>query len=579
MSYQEVDQLSDRLADLLFKKGLIKGDVVAILAQRNAMLVVCTLAIMKVGAAYLMVSDSQPDDVLLNQIAASKPSILIHLTDEINDKLTVVMHKHQGSVMYVDHASLVNDRPDTQQMIVSKSRPDDLAYIAFTSGTESKPKIVKGRHSSLTAYLPWIIDQFKLSVNDRFAMLSGLLHDPWQRDVFTPLILGATLYIPDEKEFDFAFCMSWLRKYNISVLNLTPGLASYLLNIDDEPLFNIKTLFLGGERLNPKQLKPLFEIVPHARLINFYGTTETCRALSYYELKPTQNESMNIPIGKGIADVQLIVLNQLMTQCAIGELGEIGIRSPHLSLGYQDDVELTKKKFIGNPKTTVDGDIIYLTGDRGYYLGNGDVYYLDRADRQIKINGHRIEISSIEHQLCDCLEIERAYVRIDQNHQIHAYICLVDGFHNTFDTKQFKHKLKLKLPQYTIPKTINVIDLMPLTANGKVDVKKLDLLIKPDQQRTLILPINSIEMNVLDIWKDLLQTIDICVSDDFFDVGGHSLLVTQLFIKINTIYGVQLSYKPFYTENSIQLLASQIEHSILLDDVLKKPSKQNLMII
>jgi non-ribosomal peptide synthetase component F len=226
---------------------------------------------------------------------------------------------------------------------------EDLALIAFTSGSTGKPKAVEGRHGPLTHFLPWLQEYFSLGVTDRFSMLSGLAHDPLQRDMFTTFCVGATLHIPHPDVIFPERLAEWMQQQAVTVTHLTPAMAQIL---SEAPagfaLRDLRYVFLVGDVLTRRDVQRLRDLAPTMNVINYYGSTETQRSVSYYEVSretASQTSREVIPLGRGIPDVQLLVLNAAGNLAGIGEHGEVYVRSAHMARGYRGDPELTAQKF------------------------------------------------------------------------------------------------------------------------------------------------------------------------------------------------------------------------------------------
>jgi len=300
--------------------------------------------------------------------------------------------------------------------------PDDLAYIAFTSGSTGNPKGVLGRHGPLTLFTSWAVEKFGLNESDRFCVLSGLAHDPLHRDIFTPLQLGGAVCIPDPADLDSPRRLrSWMKQQEITVVNLTPAMSQLLTETDPtttgERIESLRYSFLVGDVLTKRDVSRLKQLAPSITCVNLYGATETQRAVGYY-IVPNHSEAAAreaLPLGKGIKDVQLLVLSASQQLCGIGEAGEIHFRSPHLAKAYLGDEMLTNERFILNPFTNASGDRLYRTGDLGRYLPDGNVEHLGRVDRQVKIRGFRIEPGEIEAVLTQHPDVGETAVIAQQN--------------------------------------------------------------------------------------------------------------------------------------------------------------------
>ena len=312
--------------------------------------------------------------------------------------------------------------------------PDSTPTLSFTSGSEGKPKGVKGRHFSLTHYFPWMAETFGLSEKDKFTMLSGIAHDPVQRDIFTPLFLGAQLLVPSKEDIQHEKLAEWMRKFGATVTHLTPAMGQILVGGASAIFESLHHSFFVGDLLIKRDCRRLQELAPNVRIVNMYGTTESQRAVSFYEV-PSHTEAPNflddmsevIPAGRGMNNVQLLVVDRQNRNrlCEPGESGEIYVRAGGLAEEYLGLPDLTATKFVDNwfvdPKKWVEEDKnrvesqggpepwrqfwrgprdrLYKSGDLGHYGPDGDVHCTGRVDSQVKIRGFRIELGEIDSHL------------------------------------------------------------------------------------------------------------------------------------------------------------------------------------
>ncbi|MCP4661257.1 MAG: amino acid adenylation domain-containing protein, partial [bacterium] len=281
---------------------------------------------------------------------------------------------------------------------------DDLAYVAFTSGSTGEPKGILGRRGSLTHFLPWLAARFGFDGEDRHSLLSALSHDPLHRDVFMPLWYGATVCIPDPERIGTpGYLARWVGENRLTVLNAAPAMLQLVCQRppDGKPvLSSLRWAFVIGDVLTRGDVEALYALAPAVRCVNYYGSTETQRAVSYFVVErepPADGRGRAVvPVGRGIQDVQLLILNPAGGLAGVGELGEIHFRSHHLARGYLGDEALTRERFLTNPFTGVAGDRLYRTGDLGRYRPDGTVEFLGRVDHQVKIRGFRVELGEIE---------------------------------------------------------------------------------------------------------------------------------------------------------------------------------------
>ena len=534
-SYGELDRRSNQLANYLIVQGIKPKDVVTIYAQRSAALVIALLGVLKAGAAFVILDPAYPASRLISYLRIARPRAWLHI--EGAGEMAEELKEFLTSLGLCCELTIVNrtTSPDTDPLkAYSELDPnlpiqaDDPAYIAFTSGSTGEPKGVRGRHGPMTHFLPWQEEQFDLSSTDRFCLLSGLAYNHLHRDVFTPLALGATLYIPPvEIVREPAGLTEWLRENSISVLHLTPALGQLLLTAGTQPLPAVRRVFFGGDVLTRGEVARIRELAPNATIGSFYGATETQRAVGYYEIpldfawKDTEANSP-IPLGRGIKDVQLLLLNKAGNLAGVGELAELYVRSPHLAEGYIGDETLTKERFLRNPFTNDPTDRLYRTGELGRYLPDGNVEWAGRNDRRVNIRGFRVELEEIEAVLKQHPTVANAAVvlqdyeisspenlkpetrnpKLDQ--RLVAYVVAEEEQQSLVDL--LHSYVSARLPDYMVPTHFVILGRLPLTPNGKVDYHALP---PADQSLTgqrdsFMAPRNDLEANLCKIFSQVL---------------------------------------------------------------------------
>jgi amino acid adenylation domain-containing protein len=540
-TYRELAAHSDAVAHLLLTGAVKPGEVVAIYAERNASLVGAILGVLKAGAAFLVVDPAYPALRTLEQLEAAQAGVLIELRE--TDPLFSQFAFRQRLRLWQESL------PPVAPVLVPSPVPEDLAYVAFTSGSTGKPKVVMGTHGSLTHYPFWLKETFGCGENDRFSMLSGLAHDPLLRDIFTPLLLGATLCIPSAQTIATPGQLGqWMTAQKITFTNLTPAMGQLLTTTSQSiALHELRYAFFVGDKLRGQDISALKELAPLVKCVNLYGTTETQRSLSFYEAGP---ESAVLPIGKGIDGVQLLVMRNGQL-AGISELGEIHVRSHHLARGYLNDPELTAQRFSPNPYTQDSSDRLYNTGDLGRYLPDGNVEIAGRRDEMVNIRGFRIELGEIESALRSFSGVEQCVV-VNTGENLTAYLV---GAAFSVDAAQ-KH-LHQRLPDYMIPSAFVFLEKLPLTPNGKIDKAALPAPHRPSFEIKEIdsAPRSPIEETLSAIWCEALKVDEVGTTDNFFALGGHSLLAMQVLARVYEILHVQLSLRTFFEAPTIRQLA------------------------
>ncbi|KAI1454653.1 large subunit of L-aminoadipate-semialdehyde dehydrogenase [Annulohypoxylon moriforme] len=558
-TYRQIYEASNTLAWYLHNAGITNGDVVMIWAHRSVDLVVAFMGTLASGATMTVLDPAYPPARQKIYLEVSQPRALIKIgraTDENGPLADLVqdyidqeleLKAQVPELRLVDDGYLLGGQVDAQDIFndirsLASSPPnvvvgpDSNPTLSFTSGSEGRPKGVLGRHFSLTKYFDWMAERFHLSSESRYTLLSGLAHDPVQRDIFTPLYLGAQLLVPSKEDIQHEKLAEWMREMKPTVTHLTPAMGQILVGGATAEFHSLEHVFFVGDVLTTKQCRSLRQLAVNANIINMYGTTETQRSVSYFEVpsRARDPEFLNglkdtVPAGQGMENVQLLVVDRenRTRLCQVGEVGEIFVRAAGLAEGYLGDNALNEQKFLTNwfvdNEKWVEADNkasknepwrqyykgprdrLYRTGDLGRYLESGDVECTGRADDQVKIRGFRIELNDIDSNLSqnplirDC----KTLVRRDRNEEPTLVSYLVpeaaewrrwlssreldevedDGVemgptrvflkkYRSMQTEVRDH-LKSRLPTHSVPSIYIVLDKLPLNPNGKVDKPNL----------------------------------------------------------------------------------------------------------
>lgn len=573
-SYRELNLRSNQFARALLENDIRRGDVVVVYGHRSASLVWAVFSILKAGAAFLILDPTYPVERLIRYIRLAGPRGFVRLgaSDFVPRELEEFIKESVGYQVTLPKLSALrlNDLFHGYSTEESGVRvgPEDLAYISFTSGSTGDAKGVLGKHGSLSHFLPWQQETFRLDESDRFSMLAGLAHDPLQRDIFTPIWMGATLCIPDPEIIGTSKLADWMAESQVSFAHLTPALAELLVESapSDCRLDLLRYVFFVGDKLTRRDVARLRCLAPGVTCIASYGTTETQRAVGVHllsdETEPRELRRREVyPLGRGIKDVQLLVLTPSKRLAGIGELGEIYVRSPHLALRYVDE-ELTRARFLCNPYTNAPGDRLYRTGDLGRYLPDGDVEFAGRLDRQIKIRGFRVEPKEIEASLSRHISLRNAVVVLKEDRangqQLVAYV--VPAVEHPPTAGELRRFLESRLPHYMIPAAFIYIAALPLTPNGKLDAEALaapELFV--DRERPVAVADSETGRMIAQIWRDVLHLSQVDAEDSFFELGGHSLLAVQVISRLRQALDVEIPLRIFFENPTLANLAATVD--------------------
>jgi len=571
-TYGELEARSNQLAHRLREAGVGREDVVAIYARRDASLVWAVMGALKSGAAFLVLDPSYPAVRLLDYLEIARPAAFLAVRGageplpEVAAALDALAPRLRLELPPRSLAAaegILAGYPETPPAV--ETGPDDLAVIGFTSGSTGRPKGVAGLHGPLSQYQPWWAERFELGEGDRFGMLSALSHDPLQRDILTPVWVGASLRIPDpERMAEPGWLTGWAAREEVTVLHLTPAMLELLIGGGEERLPALRRAFVVGDLLRRSEVERLQRMAPSVACVNLYGSTETQRSVSY-SVVPRPGEGPagreTLPLGRGIPGVELLVLNAAGGVAGISEVGEVHLRSRRLARGYLDDAELTTQRFLPNPFHPEDaGDRLYRTGDLGRYRPDGEVEFAGRADQQVKIRGFRIEPGEIEAALRahpaarECVVVARG----ETEKRLVAYLAPAS---EAVAARELRAFLAGRLPDYMVPASFVWLDALPLTRTGKVDRRALPEPVVAAEEGGVVAPRNAVEELIAGIWSELLgrDPSTVGVHDNFFELGGHSLLATRALSRTREALGVNVTLRALFEAPTVAGLAAWIE--------------------
>ncbi|RLT97980.1 non-ribosomal peptide synthetase [Ketobacter sp.] len=568
ITFGELEQQSRCLAQALVARGIQAGDLVSVLATRSPDLIIALLGILRAGAAFNILDSGYPAERLHRILTEARPALLLDATAQATDVsgLQSALGSEPGAVS-VTLADLQQESGGDP--FVERHDPHGLAYVAFTSGSTGKPKGIKADFQPLAHFVEWYWNAYQISAEDRISMMSGLAHDPLLRDIFVPLAIGASIVIPAaDWMLNPEALFQWYAENQISVSHLTPSMARMLLDTApaDAQLDRLRLLGIGGDRLPRKVVAQLTELAPDARIAAFYGATETPQVMATFDvIGEVDSLPEFMPVGRGIEGVDILLLDPSGALCAPGQVGEIAVRTPYLSQGYLNSDDSV---FALNPHSAAADDRIYHTGDKGRYRADGMVEFLGRLDQQIKIRGFRVEPEEVESAIVRVLGGNAAATVVAGKDPrgddcLVAYVAVPEAdSDSTGDQDALRMQLRNQLPEYMVPALFIPLQRIPLTRNGKVDKRSLPM---PDDfwvAREYVAPRTEYEEQIAAIWQTVLKVEQISVVDNFFDVGGHSLLAVQIVSRVKEQYQIEFSMRRLMEIASIEGMASYVENAL-----------------
>ncbi|MFN6461921.1 MAG: non-ribosomal peptide synthetase [Nostoc sp. DedVER02] len=552
LSYKELNIRSNQLAHYLRKIGVTIESLVGICIERSPKMIIGLLAILKAGGAYLPLDPSYPQERLNFMLEDAQVSVL--LTQE---KLLQHFTEFSKPIISIDK-DWVTITQHSRENPKSYVTLENLAYVIYTSGSTGQPKGVLIEHRGLSN-LAAQIEVFNLQPSNRILQFASLSFDASIFEIVMALQKGATLYLADQEcLLPGKALLQLLREKAITHVTLPPAVLAVL---PTESLPELQTIISAGESCSEDIVKRWWS--SSRKFFNAYGPTEATVWSTVTEVKSVSEKP---PIGCPIANTEIYILDKHLQPVPIGILGELYIGGDGLARGYLNCPELTAEKFITNLFNDKKGARFYKTGDLAKYRPDGNIEFLGRIDNQVKITGFRIELSEIETVIIQHKNIQKAIVisqgNLSENKYLVAYIVSKSPQEQTIiELREF---LKEKLPEYIIPKAFVILDSLPLTANGKVDRSALKAVNIRSRSidKIFIPPRTPTESTLAKIWAEVLNVENIGIHDNFFDLGGNSLLAVRLLDQINKEFERDLPLSNLFLNQTIESLAIALSSKI-----------------
>jgi amino acid adenylation domain-containing protein len=560
LSYRELEEQANQLAHHLIALGVERETIVGICLNRSAQSVICALAVLKAGGAYLPIDPAYPIERIAFMLNEAQPPVLI-----AEQKTAERLATGSWQVVTIDSDRAQLDRHPLTSPDVEVSEAQ-LAYVIFTSGSTGQPKGVQVTHGSLLNLVFWHRREFEVTPSDKASHLASVGFDAAVWEVWPYLTAGASLHLPDvETRVSPELLRDWLINQGISISFLPTALAERVMTLKWPAQSPLRFLLTGADTLHryPATGLPF-------QLVNNYGPTECTVVATSGRVLPGDGMNSLPTIGLPIANTTVYILDESLQPVAPGKSGELYIGGAGVARGYLNRPDITAEKFIRDPFSSASsaaGARLYKTGDLASQLPDGQIAYLGRIDDQIKILGYRIEPNEIVAMLDRHSSIQSSVVvalgSSCEEKRLAAYVVMRNG--TIPAAAELRSFLQNELPDYMVPSIFVCLEALPLTANGKVDRASLP---DPDPENTLrdeqfTAPRTPIEERLAKILTTLLSLNEVSVNDNFFLLGGHSLLGTQLIGRIRGAFGVELGLRTLFDTPTIADLSTEIERLIL----------------
>ena len=560
MHYRELNQRANQLAHYLRELGVGPESLVGICMERSFEMVIGLLGIIKAGGAYIPIDPEYPKERVAFMLNDAQPSVLLtqqHLVPQLPE------HKSRIVCLDADWEHIAS-YPETNLDVDVTA--ESLMYMIYTSGSTGRPKGAMNIHRALVNRLLWMQDAYQLSLGDKVVQKTPFSFDVSGWEFWWPLMTGVPLVIvkPGGHK-DSAYLARLIQDEQITTIHFVPSMLQVFL---DEPgisqCTSLRRVICSGEAL-PLRLQERFFERLNAELHNLYGPTEAAIDVSYWPCQRASDLTI-VPIGRPIANTQLYILSPDLEPVPVGAEGELHIGGVNLARGYLNRPELTQEKFIPNPFSDQPESRLYKTGDLCRYLPDGNIEYLGRLDHQVKIRGFRIELGEIEAVLADHEGVDDTVVLAREeegDRRLIAY--LIPSRSPAPQALELREFLKQKLPEYMLPSAYVVLESFPLNPNGKIDRKALPAPDRGGFQAQYAAPRTPTEELLSSLWKDLLQLEQVGIHDNFFEIGGHSLLAIQVISRIRQAFGIELEVRTVFDSPTIAglaetVVAKQLEH-------------------
>ncbi|WP_449417843.1 non-ribosomal peptide synthetase [Phormidium nigroviride] len=556
LTYQELFERSNQVGHRLRQLGVIPNRLVAIVMEKGWEQIVAVMGILAAGAAYVPIDPGLPEERLSYLLENSEVQIVL-TQSWLKEKLT---WRSEIQLICVDNEDLAGE---SKQSLEPVQTPDDLAYVIYTSGSTGLPKGVMITHRNVANVVVHTNQHFNVTSQDRILALTALNHDLSVYDIFGLLSAGGAIVLPNAAAVkDPRHWVDLMIREGVTLWNSVPAMMEMLVDYANDAIFNsLRLVILGGDWLPISLPDRIKYLAPNTQILSIGGPTETTIWNIGYLIEKVDPNCKSIPYGQPMANSKYYILNDALEDCPMWVSGQMYCAGVQLAKGYWRNKEKTRDSFINHPRT---GERLYRTGDLGCYHPDGNIEFLGRVDFQIKIRGHRIEVGEIEAALTQHPNVKAAVVAaIGEQHKQQLVAYLVSDRKPNPSLEEISEFLKNKLPDYMMPSAFTFLEAFPLSANGKLDRRALFIQdsIFQKVEVAYVPPKSEVEQTIATAVKEILGLEKVGINDNFFDLGGNSLMLTKIYRKLLDLFPDMVQYialTDLFKHSTISALAKRL---------------------
>jgi amino acid adenylation domain-containing protein/non-ribosomal peptide synthase protein (TIGR01720 family) len=545
-SYAQLEQRSNQWAQRLVRRGIVAEQRIGMCTSRSPEMVVAALAISKAGGAYVALDPSYPVSRLAALVADAGVSLILA---ERSQPVAAEL----GAVLWLDEED-VRDEPTTAPNVALS--PEQLAYVIYTSGSTGKPKGVGVSHGAVSAHLAAIGADYGMRADDCALHFASFGFDASVEQWASPLMHGARVLMRGDELWTADRALTLLREHSVTWFDMPPGYAREIAQaaLERGERLQLRACSASAEALSREALTAILQAVQPASLVNGYGPTEAViTPMTWHAHAPEACRTAYAPIGRVVGPRRGYVLDRDLNLVPDGVTGELYLAGC-VARGYLAQPGLSAERFLPDPHASVPGERMYRTGDRVRRLPDGAIEFLGRADHQVKVRGFRVELGEIEAQLLGQPGVHEAIVVAHGGGAVTQR--LIGYVVGAVDGEALRQQLRAALPEHMVPSQLLILAELPRNANGKIDRKRLP---EPDAQtQDYVAPRTEVERRLSEIWREVLEVERVGVHDNFFALGGHSLLVIRVVARVRAELGCELQVRQLFETQDLAELASVI---------------------